>query len=317
MRIDNLLFLLGGSLKSSPAIRSVTSITSNPSRVKRGSLFIALKKSDIPQALASGAYAILYDGWVQISDQEIAWIKVESLEEAIKRLFRFLLIQKGITLYCLDTVTLDIAQSMLYDPSLLFSSGDMTKDLELLVTYNPRTILFYRQGYFPSLQLECTPLPQRPLTLIQPYLFETTFLFEGHYYHRFPIAPLFQKELQTTLNLAYEHMLHPSFTTPVHFIPLFLGSRYEIVEFGRSERVLIHEPSSFLAQRALHFLRTKAPSSDILALSSHDIAGFERVSSVEELKKILYNSSFRYALFVGEAYPWEKLIQRASQPTLL
>ncbi len=317
MRIENLLFLLGGSLKSSPAISSITSITTDPSRVKRGSLFIAKEKSTIPQALTNGAYAILYEGWVQISDQEIAWIKVESLEDAIKRLFRFLLIQKGPAIYCLDPLTMDIAKSMLEDPTLLYSSGDMAKDLELLATHEPQTMLFFTESYFQSLQLECTPLSQRPLSIIQPYLFETTFLFEGRYYHRFPLSPLFQKELQTILSLAHERMLSPRLTTPSHFIPLFLGPRYEIVEFGRSERVLVHEPSPALAKRALEFLRTSAPSAQIQALSSQKLEGFEQVSCVEELKKILYNRPFRYALFVGEAYQWERLMQRAYQPTLL
>mgnify|MGYP000418435121 CR=1 FL=1 len=51
---------------------------------------IVLKdKKDIPQALENGAFALVVDEDIEITDNEVAWIKVASIKESITKFIRF------------------------------------------------------------------------------------------------------------------------------------------------------------------------------------------------------------------------------------
>ena len=62
-------------------------------------MFIAFDDSSIEDAILNGAYGIVFSKPTQISDSEIAWIKVQSLDDALKRLLRFKLLDKNVTVY--------------------------------------------------------------------------------------------------------------------------------------------------------------------------------------------------------------------------
>ncbi|MCD6191243.1 MAG: hypothetical protein J7K14_06900, partial [Sulfurimonas sp.] len=99
MRLENVLALTHGKVVNEPFVKTFENIVFDAARVKRGDLFIAFDEQSIESAVLNGAYGVLFDKPTQISDREIAWIKVEDINDALKRLLRFKLIDKEITVY--------------------------------------------------------------------------------------------------------------------------------------------------------------------------------------------------------------------------
>ncbi|MRJ02477.1 MAG: hypothetical protein GXO19_05880, partial [Epsilonproteobacteria bacterium] len=131
MRIENLIYLVGGELLNVPAIRSIRGITSHLARVRRGDLYIARDSSLVADAVERGAYAVLFQGEVGIIDPEIAWIRVEGLYESVQRLLRFSLVERRVTPIPLSPLTWRWTSQYITAPSVAVSRGDPIGDLEL------------------------------------------------------------------------------------------------------------------------------------------------------------------------------------------
>jgi ferrochelatase len=319
MRIDNLTYLVGGELKSRPAVTSVASITSNPSQVRRGDLYIAYNKDGISLALERGAYGIIFEGWAQVSDPEIAWIKVKSIREAIIKLMRYELIKKNPSIYLLDPITHDLAREIFCDCGVMIAQDSPMEDFESIIKGNFHTILFREDGYFEHLGLESKELPRLPIELSFSTLFESSFVFDGHYHFRTPIPPLLIPHLQTILSLAKKSRLCYSLQQrpTSHFYPMFVDENFRIVDFGSSERAVIHEPSISFAKEAKKHILLHAPWADVVFASSKAVDGFIHAPDIDAIKEIMYNCRFRYILFAGSLPSLHTLQKKRQEVSLL
>ncbi len=297
MRLDNIVGLLGATLKNAPAITNVQDFSADLQQVRRGTLFFAKKKSDVPEAIKRGAYAIVYEGWIQITDSEIAWIKVEDLRKAAIRLLRFLIIQKQIPLIALDPIALDLARTLIIDKKVSFFE-DPFKALEKL---EDSSLLLCPLKIAQDLSIQTRQIPIKEPKIIQSYLFETTFIHKDRLYERALLPILFWPEFGKVLSIIDSYDLDWSIANLEnfgHFKPIFLGQNYEVVEFGKSDRVLILESSKELLDREREYLIQKASWSDhlFLAKTPYQKEGFLKFGQIDELKKILYNTPSRFIL---------------------
>ena len=92
MRLENILALTNAKLINEPFVNSFENIVFQADKIKRGDLFVAFEEQEIQTAILNGAYGIIFSKPTQISDNEIAWIKVLDIEDALKRLLRFRII---------------------------------------------------------------------------------------------------------------------------------------------------------------------------------------------------------------------------------
>lgn len=318
MRIENLLYLVGGELKNSPTVSNVANVQLTAKRVKRGDLFFALNKNEIDEAIKNGAYGIVFEGWMQITDPEIAWIKVPSLTKAALKLFRFFLINQRVPIHCITKIAYDLAKEYINESTLLFATGDLLQDLQNFVKKEPLALLVHDHDYLTKLALECEPLEQKELKRTSDYLFTSSFLYDGRYFERVPIAPLLLPHLQTTLDIAATYSLPVTLHQPSlkHFSPRFIDANFCLKEFGGSERVLIYESDYDFAKDAKDYLQSKAPWAKTLFFSDKELEGFIAIASIEELKEILYNRAFNYALYVGQSFDMELLKRQRAQKRL-
>ena len=303
MRLDSLVSLINGHLVNTPSISQITTFTTEPAKVQRGTLFIALNPNDIPLAVQKGAYGVVFSGWAQMSDTEIAWIRVEELEKALISLIRFLLIQKGITLFSTSQIECELALAILHDNRVAYAFDDYEHILN--AAQNPAIqIMLVEEAIAKKLSLDYQPLPSlKNFQIVQSYLFEMSLLCDGNFFERVPISPFFSIQIQKVLGLAFEYMLqfdlyHP--TSFHHFKPLFVDHYFRLCEFGKSDRVLIVESDCTLFQAQATFLKQEAPWAKSIFLCEPSCNGFTQYSSLDELKNILYNSSFQLALIEGE-----------------
>jgi len=89
MRIETLKSLIGAKLLNSPAVTSIEKIVFEAKKVHRGDLFFAYDYDDIAQAVQNGAYAIVVDRVAEVTDKEIAWLRVDSLKDSSIKLLRY------------------------------------------------------------------------------------------------------------------------------------------------------------------------------------------------------------------------------------
>ena len=164
-----------------------------------------------------------------------------------------------------------------------------------------------------DLALQERRIPRKPLQVLQRWLFETSFLYDGEYHRRVRISPLFLSTLHTLLDIAHAYPLHYSLASLEHFAhfqPHFVDAAFRLCDFGKSERVIITESDCALLALERQFLADNAPWATQLTITRHcQLPGAQR-ADLKELKEILYNTPFRYALC--ESFPLE-ILQRTKE----
>lgn len=314
MRLENILALSKGTLYGEPNISIFETVAFEVSKVKRGSLFVCYDLLDIPLALENGAYGILYEKSTTIKDNEVAWIEVHSIDEALKRLLRFYLLEKDLLVYACDPITLHLAHSVITPPNFSAVEGKMADIWEQLWPLEKKSIVLYSPALTDSeIFIETNQLiraQETTITIIEQTLFETSFIHNDTFYERQMLSPFFIPYLEHLL-FFFTFMRIPfqfkSFSKMGHFIPVFTNKRLEVKDFGTSDRVVIFEPLLELIDEQIDFLRLQASWSKILyvlpeSMKSSLTIGMENIlfyGYPEEILALLQTNNFHFALVAG------------------
>ena len=311
MRLENLLALTHGILINEPCVSSFENTIFDVRRVKRGDLFFAYNTDDIEVAVNNGAYGIVFDKPVEMSDSEIAWIKVDNLDEAIKRLLRFKLIEKEVVAYECNEIVLKLALQVITQNSFLVVHGDMRSVFKSLWQVEERaTILFCptlnSKDIFTDIRV-LSKNTRESIQIMEQTLFETSFIYDNIFYERQLISPFFIPYLEELLHL-YKSLKVDfrlrKFTPIEHFEAVFTNKNFEVKEFGTSDKVLIFEQNTSIIESEVKFLHSSAPWAKIIII----IPDFINISQDEsifkykqekEILKILKQNNFHFALIVG------------------
>ena len=315
MRLENLLALTNGSVVNTPFVNSFENIVFDVRKVKRGDLFVAYDDEMIEEAILSGAYGIMFDKPTQIRDSEIAWIKVASLEDALKRLLRFRLIDKEIKVYKCNEIILKLAMQVMTESNFLPLWGDIKQIYTLLWDAEDlKTILFSPALVCEDIFTDVNELPQdgankEKITIMEQTLFETSFIYNDIFYERQLISPFFIPFLEDlfyfykTLGINFRLK---KFTPIDHFEAVFTNKNFEIKEFGTSDKVLIFERNTDLMKQEIAFLEQRAAWAKIICLvpeslasqlsEGENIVGYKNKQEIVSLLKAYH---FHFALIVG------------------
>jgi hypothetical protein len=314
MRLENSLALMQGSLLNDPSITAFDSIAFEPKRVNRGNLFITDDPEAIPEAVANGAYGIVCDKPMEVSDPEIAWITVDSVDNALLRLLRFRLIEKEPEVYRCDPITLKLAVQVETPSSFIALHGTITEVFKQLWECEKHVrILFSPALTSETIFTTVHELPKNgseEITIIEQTLFETSFIYENDFYERQLLSPFFMPYLERLLhffrakNIAFK-LRH--FTPIPHFEAIFTNSALEPKEFGASDKVLIFEPSFELVESQIAFLKRQANWARIVYIVPEQkkdvLRGVENIFTYRtkrDIIDILKNGRFHFALIAEQ-----------------
>lgn len=331
MRLENVLALTHGKVVNEPFVKIFENIVFDANKVKRGDLFIAFDEETIESAVLNGAYGVLFDKPTQISDREIAWIKVDDLNDALKRLLRFQLIDKEIAVYECNKIVLKLALQVVSEPNFIALSGDIKSIMKSLWDLpNHSTVLFSPsltpKEIFTDIK-SITSTSIEPINIVEQTLFETSFIYDNVFYERQLISPFFMPYLEELLHLFKTLKINfrlRKFTPIDHFEPVFTNKNFEIKEFGTSDKVLIFESTSELIDSEIAFLRKQANWANIIFIlpfqESENYAQYKdvhRYKNKKEITDILKSNRFHFALIVGvDKSILSKPLPRLAQPTL-
>jgi len=298
MRLVNILALTQAKLVNEPFVSSFENIVFDAKKIKRGDLFIAFVEEDIEDAILNGAYGVVFDKPTQISDSEIAWIKVQNLEEAIKKLLRFRLIEKQINTYQCDEVTIRLAKQIVTQNSLIVLDSDV-KDifLPLWGVDADTTILFTPSLTDKSLFTDIKSLPNEIINHIEikeKTLFETSFVYDNKFYERQLISPFFIPYLEKLLSLFKKLDINfrlKKFTPIKHFEAVFVNKNLQVKDFGSTDKVIIFESDKNLIKSQIDFLQKNASWASIIDLTD--------IQNEGEIINTLKNTNFHFALIFG------------------
>jgi ferrochelatase len=314
MRLENLLALTYGKLINEPFVNSFVNIVFDAKNIKRGDLFIASDDDSIKTAIINGAYGIIFDKPTQISDNEIAWIKVNNIKDAIKRLLRFRLIEKEVIVYECDEITLKLALQVITETNFIALHSDIESMFNSLWGIDSKsTILFCPTLCDKDLFTNIKQLPRtamKPITIMEKTLFETSFIYDDIFYERQLISPFFMPYLEELLHLFKSTNINfrlRKFTPIEHFEAVFTNKKFEIKEFGTSDKVLIFEKNSTLIEKEIIYLQKNAswaklifilPSQSV-STKYTDTENIFIYKNEKEILNILKEHNFHFALIVG------------------
>jgi ferrochelatase len=301
MLFENLVSLIDGELLNEPSIASFSNVVFDAKKVKRGDLYLGASK-DIDEALKNGAYGIVSTS-LKIKDDEIAWIKVKSIQNSKLKLLRYLIIRESVYTLYVDCVKVDIIKSISGCKEILFIE-DVEEAIRVLsLNSSYKLILFLDEKLFKGMELESFKVEIFTQVIVQKAtIFLTTFIYHNRLYKDIKISELFISELEYILNLfdslEIEYSLEKlSFIS--HFKPLFLDSAFRILNFGQSTKVVILESKKELLERELEFLKKKAPWAKMTLLlpknmefyhkNDIDIKYFKNFDDIKKLNIFDYN----------------------------
>ncbi|HIC43288.1 MAG TPA: hypothetical protein EYO73_03055 [Sulfurimonas sp.] len=315
MNLANLTALVEGNLANSPSITSFEEVHFELSKIRRGDLFIALNHENIEEAILNGAYGILFDKPTQISDQEIAWIKVACVNKALLRLLRFHVLQKSPKVYYCDEISLKLASQIITSRDILILNKSLKEHMhELYQLQEKQFILFSKKYINEELFVDAKPLNKvinSTINVVEQTLFETSFIYDDTYYERQLLSPFFLPYLESVLqffkhnNIGYQLR---NFSPINHFQAVFTNIHFEVKDFGKSDNVLIFESSFELVKEQINFLKKQAnwakilylvPSSKIGQLEENkNIFGYE---NLWDIMHTLKSQDYHFALIVEQS----------------
>ena len=332
MRLENVLALTHGTLVNKPFVKQFSNVVFEAKAVKRGDLFMAYDETTIKEAILGGAYGIMFCKPTQISDSEIAWIKVSNLDEALKRLLRFKLIDKEILVYECNEIILKLALQVMSEPNFMALNGDLKSVFKKLWDVESSCVVLFSptlvsRDIFTNIQT-LSSNPVEKINIIEQTLFETSFIYDNIFYERQLISPFFISYLEILFHFFKRLNINfrlRKFTPIDNFEPVFTNKNFEIKEFGASDKVLIFEKDTELIKTQMNFLRKEAAWAKLIYILPHTYACTQIDESqniiiyknINEITNILKSNSFHFALIVGaDKSILEKPLVRQVQLTL-
>lgn len=250
--INEVVEITFGSLLNRPSISFFNRISSKQEDVQRGDLFVAFDSSSIDVAIKNGAFGILFSGDVPISDNEVAWICVEDLDQALIKLLRHYLIIRNKILFLLNHDEYDIAKCVFYQNKKISYNNGGVIDLLASVIYEDNPYIMYKFSNNIKLNddikqeikiLDETKISDDKLPfLINSFSLFGIKIFYNSMDYTLPLPKLFIQPLARILKLADEYCFSvklDNLTGISSFKPLYLDERGFISLPGTTNKVIL------------------------------------------------------------------------------
>ncbi len=301
-----------GELQNTPSISYFNSIVLSLNKVQKGSLFIAKDNSLIFEALELGAYGILYTGEYELSDKDVAWIKVKDVERSLEYLFKFWLLHERLVGVLLTPIELEIAQKIIVS-NFVWCLRERIEDLFalegckiVLFSESAWLNLFYKQE-----RLEEIPKKTNLTILSQSFFCNALIYHKQHYELKIPsmflgslkrvVALCERLKIEFDLNLLCKK-------EPIldYCKPFYVNKNLEIAPYGTTARVVVAETSKELFEIMLkEALETLTWGKIVVFYRKNSLVFFEKANNYfyttqnnlkEQLKNLAFNFAFVYGI---------------------
>ena len=310
MKIEDLLNLTAGEVVSEPTITAVNSVSVYPSKIEQGDLFISNSQEDITRALNNGAYGIIFsDSSIEITDSEVAWIKVKDIERASFKLIRYVLISREASFYLFTEHELSFLKMIVTKKSNLeILPNDWRKMFEKILNSDAKMFIGTNRELMKMIKPDVSILnKEASCEIITDTLFRTTFKINGYIYQEKEITPFHVDILKRVVEFCDKYdfpynLDRVKYTK--HFVPVFIDGFLNIRVPSKSDKVAIFTDNLDDIYKAREYVRYNGAwvKTIVLTPPKTKVDGVDRpnwYNDIDEARDILKNTYFNYA-FVYE-----------------
>jgi ferrochelatase len=306
MKIEDILNLTEGTLSNTPQVQAIEAATVYQSKVDHGDLFFSSNQEEIDQAIANGAYAIIYDDKnIVRKDDEIAWIKVSDIQLAAFKLIRYVIIKKEAQFFLVTEHEMTFLKMILtHKTNIDFIANDWRKAFEQIL--NSDGTLYV--GTDKELMKLIKPDIQKLERDVDGYvvfdtLFKTTFKVGGFVYQEKDLVPFHLEHLLRVIHFCGENSLPYDIERlryTKHFTPVFIDAQLNTAHASKSDKVAIFTDNIPDIVEAREYIKRSNTwvKGIVLTTPKTKIPGIDRphwFENEEEIREILKNTLFNYA----------------------
>jgi len=310
MKIEDILNLTEGLLTNAPQVQSIESATVFQSKVEHGDLFFSSNQEEIDQAIANGAYAIIYDDDTIVkNDDEIAWIKVSDIQLAAYKLIRYVTIKKEAQFFLISEHELTFFKMILtHKTNIDFIPNDWRKAFELIL--NTAGTLYV--GTDKELMKLIKPDIKKLERDVDGYvvfdtLFKTTFKVGGYVYQEKDLIPFHLEYLLRVIHFCDENNLPYDIERlkyTKHFTPVFIDGQLNTTRSNQSDKVAIFTDNIADIIEAREYIKRSNNwvKGIVLTPPKTKVPGIDRphwFNSEDEIRAILKDTLFNYAFILN------------------
>ena len=306
MTIENLINIIGGKLVNKPKINRVESATIYPSKVESGDLFFATDKENAQKAIENGAYAVVYEGELEITDSEIAYIKVDSIKDATLKFLRYVVLQKESKVYLFEDIDISFLKQIVSRRSSIYTiiSSDWKKSFEAVLNSDYEVYITNSKELAESLSPNYRTQKEVAYGyVISDSLLKTTFKIDKYIYQNAQMSPLFIENIKKVVKFCQEWDIDYDINRLKYtkeFRPFYIEDDLSPSNIGTTEKVLIFVNDLKIVDRAIQYLRHdgKWIKSIVLTPPKSKLDTVDRPNwyqNEQEAKEILKNNFFHYA----------------------
>lgn len=317
MKISSLIDIISGELLNSPAISSIYSFKADAKKVIEADLFFARNEDEADIAISNGAFAIVFEGDFKIKDEDIAYIKVDNLELAMKKIIRYRLLNLNLKAFYCTKPTFDLLRIYRNSNDYFLISKNISKTFKFLDDIEENDTIFCHdieilKNIYPNYENFEQEIDKKNIkNLIEHSLFETTFSYKDRYFYRLKLPSLYiDNFLNIFLYLNKEDTEHKEldFSKLKQFYntkPIFIDKNLQIVEFGKSNKFIICQNSLELIENEALYIQKKYKYAKTTYLCNKeflDLNNITKISSLDEIKTALLDIDFNCLYLIGFSY---------------
>ncbi len=312
MDVHEVVAITRGVLKSRPYISKFTHTTHVIGQVKQGSLFVALDPQQIDLALSLGAYGILYDQEVSISDSEVAWIYVPNLDMAVEKLLYYKLLEAP-AIFGVCMVEFAILQKIAPEGLLFFEGSKLD-----LLDFNLSAPCVIWQDSLPAhlFKPKTIPLEPMPFEILLPELFSMSICYQ-HQRHDLKLSSFYAPQLAKALHICTLAgvIAHLDRLGVLNFMqPFYTNPQLEPCAFGQSAQILILEKQSQSLLQMARYAHQITPWQQIQIFTPKPLsAPHVLYSDLVHLRQILQTTPYTLG-FIGGDFEIQQILKPKKPP---
>ena len=304
---------------NSPSISFIYDIKSDIKKLHEGDLFIAREMHEIDEAVASGAFAVVYDNDHEITDDEIAWIKVDDVKNAALKLCRYLLSTLDIEAYYIDKTIFGFASIYKndFDKDVILLGSSIFDNISLIKSIEEKSscLLCYDRDIIKAVYPDFKELSESEhvvQNLTAHSLFEISFSHKERFYNRIKLPLLYLNDFLTFTDFIGKHIDTAKLKVWDVFKPVFVDRFLNILENGKSGRFILGSKDEDRAQREIAYLKKefKYGKSVILAPYGYENKDIEVISykNDEDIKNSLKTIGYNGIYIIGKEVDCIKML---------
>ncbi len=310
MHISSIIDIVKGELSNSPSISFIYNFKTQLNKVYEGDLFISNDEIEIKEAIQKGAFGIIYDFDLDVIDNEIAWIKVDNISNAVSNLIRFKLSNLDLKAYYCNKISYELLSLFVKtnDETIKLISENLEEEIDLLENIKNTQVIICRNreilsDIYPNNENFNSKI--HPIkNLIEHSLFETTFSCENDYFPRLKM-PSFNinsfLDVYSFLNCALDINKLKKLES---FKPYFVDKYIKSIEYGGSDKFILSHTNIEQATTEIKYLNMKYKYAKTFIFSKtdskiqKDIVDYY-INNLNEIKVLLNNKKFNALYIVG------------------